>query len=331
MRASSEQQPQQHQAPSMHANEVLRQLTTLKQLRTHEVGPRKQADGARPRHQRVTDNYMPPSRNPAIALLITAERDDIVDLKRNLGSLGRAFPTSRAPVLMFHEGDVGKDLQAELAEALSRGGYLGQARYPEVRFDLPARCCLFEPNWSKRANRDKFAYHNMIRFWMKDVWQHPALNEFDTVMRLDSDSVITKPQPPDDPLPGLRAGIVYRGNVLGTDGEPVMHGFGEFLNLTIATWPHAPKQPDIISNFVTTLQQHGRVPLIYNNFFVSRVAFFRRPEVVELVERMCCRAPDFYVYRYRWGDAFMHYFLLGMEANPSEFLVEPPLGYRHGS
>jgi len=271
-----------------------------------------------------------PSRRPAIVLLITAGHDDIADLKLNLGSLGRALPASRAPVLLFHEGDVGEDLQGELASVLSRGGYLGKARFHEVHFELPTNCCSFEPNWAKRADRGKFAYHNMIRFWVKDVWRHQALDEFDSVMRLDSDSLLSKLQPADDPLPGLRAGITYRGNILGRDEEPVIHEFDKFMNTTLATWPRAPRHPAIISNFTQALRKTNNVPLIYNNFFVSRVEFFRRPEVVELVDRMCCRAPDFYVYRYRWGDAFMQYFLLGMEAAPSTLVIDPPLGYLHG-
>ena len=65
---------------------------------------------------------------------------------------------------------------------------------------------------------------------------------------------------------------MYRGNVLGTDGETFTHGFADFFNKTIATWPRAPKHPDIISNFTTAFQE-GVVPLIYNNFFCEPGGF----------------------------------------------------------
>lgn len=269
------------------------------------------------------------SPKPAIALLITADVSDVADLKHNLGGLGRAFPSSAAPILMFHEGDVDQGLQDELASVLANGGYHGDARFHEVHFDLPRNCCSFQPNWSKRKDRGKFAYQNMIRFWIRDVWLHSALDEFDTVMRLDSDSFIGEPQPAGDPLPALQDGVVYRGNVLQHDPPEVSQHFGEFIAHTLDKWPHAPNNPEIISNFTTSLRATNSVPIIYNNFFVARVEFFRRARVRQLVDAMCCTWPDFYVYRYRWGDAFLHYFLLGMEAHPSEFVISPPVGYMH--
>jgi hypothetical protein len=264
---------------------------------------------------------------PAIAILITARSGDVEDLKKNLGLLGKAFPHSTADVLLFHEGDVSPELQRELQATLKTGAYKGAAMFVTITLSPPTGCCAFGPNWSKRG---KFSYHNMIRFWIKDLWFHPVLDSYDTVMRLDTDSYISQEQSINDPLPGLRPGVVYRANTLLFDSEPVIHGYSEFVNKTIASWPHPPRNPAIVRHIQESLSSANRAPYYNTNFFVGRVDFFRRPDVAELVDRMCCRGPDFFVYRYRWGDHIIQYFLLGMEATPDEFYASPPDGYVHG-
>lgn len=108
----------------------------------------------------------------AIVVLTTAEEKDVAALQRNLGALGNALPKSEAPVLVFHEGDLSALQMETLTSVLHDGGYLGDVHFPNVTLNIPEGCCDFEPNWSKRT---QFGYHNMIRFWIKDLWNHPAL------------------------------------------------------------------------------------------------------------------------------------------------------------
>ena len=262
----------------------------------------------------------------AIAILTTGQDGDLADLQINLNALGKALPNSTAPILIFHEGDVNQDAMAAIKEAASQGGYQGKVLFHVAVLNVPPGCCDFEPNWSSRT---QFGYHNMIRFWIKDVWEHEAIVKggFKTVMRLDTDSIINSTQPEGDELPSVPAGLVYRGNEMAVDFMPVIDQFDFFLNRTLESW-HTPRNPKLVARFVDSLK-NGAAPTIYNNFFVAKVEFFLRPNVRKLVDMACCTGPDFFVYRYRWGDAILHLFLLGMEASEDEYVIKPPVGYHH--
>jgi hypothetical protein len=262
----------------------------------------------------------------AIVVLTTAEFEDIEALSRNFGALGNALPNSNAPVLVFHEGDLTTQQMDNLTTILHGGGYSGEVHFPIVNLELPEGCCDFEPLWTKRT---PFGYQNMIRFWIKDLWNHPAIVDggFETVMRLDTDSIIYERQPDDDLIPSLPPHLVYRGNTMNEDSGDVIQHFGDFMNKILESW--TPQNRELIELFKGTWNSREAAPGIFNNFFIARTEFFRRTKVKELVDMMCCRPPDFFVYRYRWGDAIIHLFLLAMEADPDEYVIQPPVGYVH--
>lgn len=44
-----------------------------------------------------------------------------------------------------------------------------------------------DPTWQKNG---KWNYHNMIRFWLIDVFDHPLLENVEYFMRMDEDSML---------------------------------------------------------------------------------------------------------------------------------------------
>ena len=260
---------------------------------------------------------------PVIVYLATT--DEVENLKKSVSLLGNAFKGQKIPVLIYYDNDQFLDFQTEISDAAKSAGFPGSLGFVPVRLELPKNCCDFEPSWSKRS---KFGYHNMIRFWIKDLWQSKSLLEggYTHVMRLDTDSFIQSVQT--DATPLIPNGSIYRGNSMQYDEGNVVEGFYEFVKAMSQSF--RPKNQHIIEDILSSWENHKRIPMIYNNFFIGKIEFFQRKEVVNMVERMCCTAPDFHVYRHRWGDALIHYFLLGMFAEKQEIILNAPLsGYTH--
>ena len=264
---------------------------------------------------------------PAIVYLAGSEDHDIKNLNKSVGLLNLAFPSKEVPVLIFYDSDSFLNHSDEIRETALATGFKGHIEIVYINLTLPDGCCDFEPSWNKRT---KFGYHNMIRFWIKDLWNTPVIRDkrITHIMRLDTDSYLSKVQT--DASPDLPEGVLYRGNTMQYDSlQQVVHGFYEFVKSTVNTTE--PKNPKIIRDILESWETSKRIPIIYNNFFIASVEFFQRPEVMKLAETICCSAPDYYVYRYRWGDAIIHYFLLGMFAKEQEIILNAPAnGYSHG-
>ena len=264
--------------------------------------------------------------NPAIAYLTSNSSWDIKQLTTSLSKLGKALPQSSAPVLIFHESDFPEEAIDQLTASLSNGGYKGKIYFHLIELSVPEGCCNFTPSWTKRT---QFGYHNMIRFWIKDLWTHDAIKNgrYTHIMRLDTDSYINAMQP--DALPFMHENFVYRGNVIKYDSAPeVVEMFYEFAkNLSTSS---KPKNQNIIDHILRSWEAERKIPIIYNNFFVAEVEFFQRGEVQTIVNKACCESPNYFVYRYRWGDAILHYFILGMAASSDEIILNnPPYEYHH--
>jgi hypothetical protein len=274
------------------------------------------------RKEPMMDTKVEPAR-PVIVYLATP--DEVENLKKSVSLLGNAFKSQDIPVLIYYDDDRFLEFRTEIADAAKSAGFSSSLSFVPVRLELPRDCCDFEPTWSKRS---KFGYHNMIRFWIKDLWQSKSLLEGDYthVMRLDTDSFIQSVQT--DATPLIPSGSIYRGNSMQYDEGNVVEGFYEFVKAMSQN--SRPKNQHIIDDILNSWEHQKRIPMIYNNFFIGKIEFFQRKDVVDMVERMCCTAPDFHVYRHRWGDALIHYFLLGMFAEKQEIILNAPLsGYSH--
>ena len=266
-------------------------------------------------------------RGPAIASLVTNDENDIIDLCTALNSLKNLPDNSSAPALIFNEDNLFPSQIELLRNCTPR-----ELFFPLVNFSIFPRG--FDPNnstsnWSRRS---KWGYHQMINFWISNIWEHVAITPYDTIMRIDSDSCWSQRVQMDGPrryLPGLPQGKVYYANQLMYDEPFVTERFFEFTRDYIANNNLTVMNPDLLQ---THRNLDNLTRITYNNFEVASVDFMLRPEVRKWHDQITNKAP-FYVYKYRWGDAIERFATMAIFMAPSE--VAGDMGiipeYRHST
>ena len=148
-------------------------------------------------------------------------------------------------------------------------------------------------NWSKRS---KWGYHQMISFWITNIWEHESIAPFDTITRIDSDSCWTQPLTMDGPgqfLPGLPHGKVYYANHLLYDAPFVTKNFVEFTRAYIAKNNLTLMNPELLKSH---LSLDNLTCITYNNFEVTLVDFMLRPQVKKWHYQITNEAP-FNIYK----------------------------------
>jgi len=160
-----------------------------------------------------------PKDGPCIAVLVTNRTKDVEELQVALTSLaflkGDANPDYKAPVLVFNEGNLTPLQVQTIVKATDR-----PVAFPLVDFTIfpndfdPASD---EPDFIVKGRLNKWGYYQMIRFWVTGIWDHPALNHFETVMRIDSDSCFKEVN---DYLPNFHhEGLFYHSQYVGVEGK----------------------------------------------------------------------------------------------------------------
>jgi len=204
-------------------------------------------------------------------------------------------------------------------------------------FDAEAE---YKANWkvaARATNRGRklWGYAQMIRFWTTTLWKHPAVKDFDTIMRIDTDSCFVSPGKDieDSELPGMRGRFVYRSDGPGTGVNTWIKDLFQFTTNYMRDNNITPKNPELWKVVKDTWMNRQTLPVFGTNFEVNRVSFFMKPEVMKWHEALTESEP-FGVFRYRWGDAqtrvlTMAMFADGDEASTSVLLKRHP-GYRHG-
>eukprot|EP00586_Coscinodiscus_wailesii_P023433 CAMPEP_0172520484 /NCGR_PEP_ID=MMETSP1066-20121228/292032_1 /TAXON_ID=671091 /ORGANISM="Coscinodiscus wailesii, Strain CCMP2513" /LENGTH=744 /DNA_ID=CAMNT_0013303257 /DNA_START=275 /DNA_END=2509 /DNA_ORIENTATION=+ len=102
--------------------------------------------------------------------------------------------TPETIILVFHENDF-RDKDKEFIQTDCTANPV--MFYP-VTFSFPpgfdgaleydANPRVARQGTKKGRGRKEWGYAQMIRFWTTGIWEHPAVREFDTVMRIDADS-----------------------------------------------------------------------------------------------------------------------------------------------
>lgn len=286
---------------------------------------------------------LPPPVNAAIFILTQNTPVRRCCLKSTLYFLFKHFNAAhRYPVVLLHEGDYDAHAQREIlvgvrasCRALVSFQQLDAADFevpPHVDADKMARCVALNvvPYW--RTAR----YRLMCRFWLVHIWKYAAAYEY--MMRLDDDSFIEEPIARDLFAWAKERDLVYASNHVSLDCALCNHGFKELLDGLY------PAQADAVAAMfvpqelpMRAVQLHpfrsllslteSPLPAVpeklkvwamkywYNNFFVTRVAFWRRPEV-----QAAARAFDEsgLIYYKRLGDAPMHTALVTLHARPEQ-------------
>lgn len=206
----------------------------------------------------------------------------------------------RDDVLFFHTGDVPPAAQADVL-SLCTGAHARFFELDRHHFQTPPGTPP-ERVW-RYAKKFSAGYRHMIRFFTSGLWPVIAREGYTYVMRMDEDSFIWSPIRYNlfDHMSrnGLEYG--YRLASLERDGQAEKHHtfVREYAmrNNAQPTWLLHSCKGVGLANF--TLRQCGDTYNIYNNWFISKVAFWLRPDVQAFLAHV---NQSHVIYTERWGD-----------------------------
>ena len=119
--------------------------------------------------------------NPVIVTLVT-DKTSLVDLCNSLRTLKNAQGHPDAPILVFHlEFGATAGRKAFFSTCTDRNLF-----YPTVDLDD------FPKGFVPKEGVD-YTSAQINRFWTTTIWEHPALEPYDVVMRVDHDSCLSLP------------------------------------------------------------------------------------------------------------------------------------------
>lgn len=281
--------------------------------------------------QLPTEHY-PIGEGSVIALLVSGRPQDLEEAQTALKSLeflkGDKNPEHPAPILIFNEGDITKEDQLVLASSTNR-----PLSFPRIDFkNFPDG---FDPEVEapkfRVAGRNPWGYYQMIRFWTTLVWKQAAIERFDTVMRIDSDSCFKEVN---DYLPNFRYdGLYYHSQYVGVEplhGANFIDGMLDF----VVNWmeetqqPSEPRNPLLWHYAENVWANKKTLPLFRTNFELSKRSFMQRGDVARFHDALTEKSP-FPVLRKRWGDAVLRYLMVSVFETSNRVMTVKPTGYFH--
>lgn len=278
------------------------------------------------------------------AIFILTQNTDVrkTYLKTSLYFLFKNFNAEhKYPVIIFHEGDFDDKSQTEIIMSVRgecrkcvtfRALDADDFKLPQHIDETKMKKCIatkITPYWRNEK------YRMMCRWWIVNM---PKYAEgYDYVMRIDDDSII------EEPIPNLfkwmdDKKLIYASNMLHVDCGMCCYGMKDFfLKL------HPEKKNEIGQMFVDqevpsrSVQIHPfrallsitqdplpdigeklklSMPIMYyNNFFITKTDFWKRPEIKKDIEEIDKNASIFY---FRWGDAPLQSILVMLHAQEGE-------------
>lgn len=272
-----------------------------------------------------------PKDRAVIAMLTTNTTKDVDDAKTALKSLdflhGDVDSDKPAPVLIFHEGNLNETQKHDLIKSCPR-----PISFPIVNFtDYPEGLDLSLEGMGKKfvveGRENPWGYHQMIRFWITTIWRHPALEPFEIVMRMDTDSCF---KGINEFLPGFRnEDIVYHSQFVGVEHvSAFMDGLMDHAKQFLHRYHKAAGNPMLWRYAAINWEVSKTLPLFMTNFEVSRKSWMRKNIVMRWHESLTEEEP-WGVFTHRWGDAVTRYLMVALLAMNYEVDTSYPDGYFH--
>lgn len=240
------------------------------------------------------------------------------------------------PVIIFHEGDFDTHSQEEIIMGIRLSCR-----------DLVTFHCLRPSDFILPAHIDKdrlervlsidppptpywrdARYRMMCRWWLMCFMDY--VKEYDYVMRLDDDSFIEE-HITDDLFSWMnKKDLNYTSNFVHADCAICCYGMKDFFEKEF------PNKKTIIDGIFTEVNLPSNRPYLqtlftinnetpsdkaweptmyYNNFFITRTAFWRTPEMLEVLDKIDKNGSIFY---YRWGDSPIQSILLMLMSKPEQ-------------
>lgn len=280
-------------------------------------------------------SHLPKSTYPkggaCISVLVTNRTKDIDEIQVALRSLaflkGDTDKKNKAPVLVFNEGNLSPLQVQSIVTSTDR-----PVAFPLVDFSkFPSNFDPFkdEPDFLVKGRVNKWGYYQMIRFWVTGIWEHHALEHFETIMRIDSDSCFKEVN---NYLPNFHhEGVWYHSQYVGVeDGAKFVEGLFDFavnyMNRTRA--PHQPRN-FLLWDFAQHVnKQYKTLPVFRSNFEVSSKQFMQS-DIVRRWHYALTEEEPFGVLSKRWGDAATRFLTAAIFENMDRIFTIRPDGYFH--
>lgn len=266
---------------------------------------------------------------PVIATLVPNNAKDIDELKRALKSLkflkGDKDPNQKAPVLIFNENNLNEEAKKDLASYTDR-----PVAFPIVDFSIFPEG--FNPNNEtvdfQVKGRAEWGYYQMIRFWITQIWVHPAIAPYETVMRIDTDSCFMEPNPT---LPNFATPqAVYHSQYVGLEPKKeYVKGLWEWNEKWMKSNDNKMSGNPMFWAYVkNTHELEETLPLFRTNFELARKSFMQKRDVFKWNEAITEQEP-FGIYRHRWGDAVVRFLMTAIFPQSEMVVMSRPAGYAH--
>jgi len=281
-----------------------------------------------------------------IIYLCCGSSEEFVELKRSLSMLDANFLTDFPyPVVVFHEG-----FSVEEMVELQSVAPSSQLEFQHLHFHIPT--FVNETNVPISVGPYGVGYRHMCRFFSVTVWSHPAVQQYDYIWRMDSDSYLYDKVGFDVIGAMKESGKLYaymgsfRDNPLFTDGlldftmayvretyctgevDVVGVGGGNAACESPVLESVMDRHKDWNRKYATPMAQAGGWDHIclHTHFTIMKRSLWEVPEISAFVQAVD-ESGDIY-YR-RWGDACIHYLALSLFLDPSYLWMTPPLPYWH--
>ena len=262
-------------------------------------------------------------------------------LKTTLYFLFQNFNSKyKYPLRILHEGDYDATSQEEIIKSV-RSSMRHLVTFKELDktdFDIPEHINLEKVNKSIEIQPVPYwrnlKYRSMCYFWIKHFFKYTK--EFDYVMRLDDDSFIEEPIAEDFFKILEHKNLVYISNIVHVDCglcnfqmkelfERIAPDKKEMLNGIFVSSVLGPDNPIFhkfkkVHSLITDkeiIQNEYKLDMpymYYNNFFITRTAFWNQEDVKKIIEEIDKDGGIFY---YRYGDAPLQTLILSILA-PSQ-------------
>ena len=260
-------------------------------------------------------------KGPAIAMLISCKQRDVNWVSNALKSIDLFIPKDNmtTPVLLFNEGNLSNEQKLSILNISER-----PIHFPIVDFKQFPEGFNPETETSNFKKRSKWGYQQMCRFWITKIWEHPVLDDYENFMRFDSDSCFSQDLSSFRPyVPGMPSDtIVYGANNVKKEDSKYIEGLFDLAQGYVTANNITVKNPELWGE-----AKQGKY--FYNNFELSRIDFFRRPDVMAF-QRAVTDMEPFGVFRRRWGDAPVRLLTVAIFAEKTEVQsVGRIKGYRH--
>ena len=252
-----------------------------------------------------------PSSKPKAAFYYLTKSQRINRLQNSLQLLDGNFNDKyQYPVIIFHESNLEASLE-KIRRFTNSTVYFQEISFTmpgfltnNVTFNIP---CL-----------SKVSYRQMCRFHAKEIYEHPIIQGFDYLFRLDDDSFITRPIHYD----------VFGFMRTGDTDYGFIWSHYDAMSCTKGLW-------EATEHFINTtgikpyfFHKWKRPHIYYNNFEISRTAIWLSEEYKSYVNYLDRLGGMFY---HRWGDAPIKGIAISMLVPKNKTHLFKDIGYTHNN